>query len=48
VEVWRSAPYLHDGRCATLKDVFTVEQHGNVAGLTDEQIDDLVEYTLSL
>lgn len=47
VEVWRSAPYLHDGRCATLKDVFTVEQHGDVAGLTDEEIDDIVEYVLS-
>jgi len=47
VEVWRSAPYLHDGRCATLKEVFTTEQHGDVAGLSDLEIDDLVEYTLS-
>jgi YVTN family beta-propeller protein len=46
-EVWRSAPYLHDGRCTTLKEVFTVEQHGNIAGLNDQEIDDLVEYVLS-
>ena len=48
VEVWRTAPYLHDGRYADMKEVFTHGRHGNVAGLTDVQIDDLVEYILSL
>lgn len=47
VEVWRSAPYLHDGRCATLKEVFTTEKHGDVQRLSEQEIDDLVEYVLS-
>ena len=52
VEVWRTAPYLHDGRYVNMRDVFKHGRHGDVAGdvngLTDEQIDDLVEYILSL
>lgn len=48
LEGWRTAPYLHDGRCATMRDVFTQEQHGDVDGLSEEQIKDLVEFLLSL
>ena len=52
IEVWRTSPYLHDGRYVDMKDVFKHGKHcgvaGDVAGLTDEQIDDLVEYLLSL
>jgi cytochrome c peroxidase len=48
VEVWRTAPYLHDGRYVEMKDVFTKGKHGNVGKLSDEEIDDLVEYVLSL
>lgn len=52
VEVWRTAPYLHDGRYIGMKELFTKGEHGDVeggtVGLTDEQIDDLVEYVLSL
>jgi cytochrome c peroxidase len=52
VEVWRTAPYLHDGRAATLKDVLTKfdsdDQHGHVSQLNKQQIDDLVAYLLSL
>jgi hypothetical protein len=52
IEVWRTAPYLHDGRYVDMKDVFKHGRHGDVAGdvgsLTDAQIDDLVEYILSL
>ena len=48
VEVWRTAPYLHDGRYVEMKEVFTHGKHGNVGGLTDAQIDDMVEYILSL
>lgn len=52
VELWRTAPYLHDGRYLTLQDVFKVGLHGDetgdVDGLTDAQIDDLVEYIQSL
>ncbi len=52
VEVWRSGPYLHDGSAATIRDVVTTrnpdDQHGNVSHLTQEQIDDLAAYVLSL
>ena len=52
IEVWRTAPYLHDGRYINMKDVFKLGAHGDIAGdvgsLTDEQIDELVEYILSL
>jgi hypothetical protein len=38
VEVWRTAPYLHDGSAATLRDVLTTRnaqgEHGEVAGLS--------------
>jgi mono/diheme cytochrome c family protein len=52
IEAYRTAPYLHDGRALTLKDVFTgnneKKQHGKTDALTDGEIDDLVEYLLSL
>ena len=45
-------PYLHDGRAATMRDVITTFNHGlaggETASLTEEQIDDLVEYLLSI
>jgi len=51
-EVWRTAPYLHDGRAATLADMLTKfnpgDRHGATAKLSREQLDDLVEYVLSL
>ena len=50
-EVWRTAPYLHDGRAATLREVFTqfqlADQHGVTSHLTPKQIDDLAEFVLS-
>ena len=52
VEVWRTAPYLHDGRAATIKDVLTEfnkkDMHGKTSDLTEKQIEELVEYILSL
>ncbi|MDR1052822.1 MAG: c-type cytochrome [Planctomycetaceae bacterium] len=52
VEIWRTAPYMHDGRYTNLKDVFKKGKHGDGEGdiesLTDQQLDDLVEYLLSL
>lgn len=47
VEVWRTAPYLHDGCAATVREVLT-GKHGNAAHLTEDQISDLIEFVLSL
>ncbi|MCX7817661.1 MAG: cell surface protein [Kiritimatiellae bacterium] len=51
-EVWRTAPYLDDGRAATLRDVVTTfnkdDRHGETSKLTPAEIDDLVQYLLSL
>ena len=52
VEVWRTAPYLHDGRAVTIQEVLTKfnkdDEHGKTSGLTAEEIADLAEYVLSL
>ena len=52
IEIWRTAPYLYDGRAATMKDVLTKfnkdNKHGATSDLTDQQINDLAEYILSL
>jgi YVTN family beta-propeller protein len=52
VELWRTAPYLHDGSAATVRDVVTVcnhqDQHGKTSKLTTQEIDDLCAYLLSL
>ncbi|MFK5923109.1 MAG: c-type cytochrome [Verrucomicrobiota bacterium] len=52
VEIWRSAPYLHDGRSRTIRDVVTnhnpTDDHGYTKNLKDKEIEDLVEYVLSL
>ena len=51
-EVWRTGPYLHDGRAVTLRDVLTVhnkgDKHGRTTHLSPQQIDDLVAYLQSL
>jgi len=51
VEAWRTAPYLYDGRAATVKDMLThfnkSDQHGATSNLTARQISDLAEYVLS-
>jgi cytochrome c peroxidase len=52
VEVWRTAPYLHDGSAASLHDVLASrnpqDKHGKTSHLTKKQIEDLMEYVLSL
>jgi cytochrome c peroxidase len=52
VETWRTAPYLHDGRAATLRDVVTTcnpgDKHGTTSTLTPVEVDDLVAYLSSL
>jgi hypothetical protein len=45
--VWQSAPYLHDGRAATLREIFTKytkDQMGIVSNLTDVELDQMVRY----
>jgi cytochrome c peroxidase len=52
IEVWRTAPYLHDGRAATLQDVFTapgrLPPHGLASRLKPAEIQDLVAFISSL
>jgi YVTN family beta-propeller protein len=52
VEVWRTAPYLHDGRYVTIKELFVEGKHGKSRGPVDklgqQEIADLVEFVLSL
>jgi cytochrome c peroxidase len=52
IEAWRTGPYLHDGRAVTLHEVLTIfqqnDQHGVTSHLTPRQLDDLVEFVLSL
>jgi YVTN family beta-propeller protein len=52
IEIWRTAPYLHDGSAARMRDVLktknTQDKHGKTSHLTSKQIEDLVEYILSL
>lgn len=48
IEVWRTGPYLHDGRSATMSDVFKVEKHGLTEELANSELEALVEYVLSL
>jgi len=51
-EVWRTAPYLYDGRARTMKEVLTRynkdDQHGLTSQLSEQELNDLEEYVLSL
>jgi cytochrome c peroxidase len=51
VEIWRTTPYLHDGRATTVREVLTTfnpdDKHGRVSTLTEDEISDLVEYVLT-
>ena len=52
IEVWRTAPYLHDGRYATIRELIVEGKHfahdDRLDLLTEQEIDDLVEFVLSL
>jgi cytochrome c peroxidase len=52
IEAYRTAPYLHDGRAKTLRDVLTVHNekglHGTTSGLTEQELQDLEAFLLSL
>ncbi|MBM4041067.1 MAG: c-type cytochrome [Planctomycetes bacterium] len=51
-EIYRTAPYLHDGRAATMEEVFTQwnkeDKHGVTSKLSKEELADLVAYLNSL
>jgi len=51
-EVWRTAPYLHDGRADTLKSIFrehnSGDLHGFTSSLTAQELADMIEFVLSL
>lgn len=51
-EMYRTAPYLHDGSAATLKDVLTTfnkrDRHGTTSNLTEAEIEELVAFLKSL
>lgn len=47
-EVWRTAPYLFDGRAATMKEVFEVHKHGIDKKISSKEADELAEYVNSL
>jgi MYXO-CTERM domain-containing protein len=48
--LWQSAPYLHDGRAATLRDVFLItgDAMGKTRQLKPDELDDLVRYLQEL
>jgi len=49
VELWRTAPYLHDGSAATVADVLAHRRHTqSQPALPEKEKADLVEYLLSL
>lgn len=52
LSLYRTAPYLHHGRAATLKDVLTTgnrnDRHGKTSHLSTQQVEDLVEFLKSL
>jgi YVTN family beta-propeller protein len=52
IECWRTAPYLHDGKYVTIKQLIAEGKHGakggDISGLTEQQINDLAEFVLSL
>ena len=52
IECWRTAPYMHDGQYTTMKELFTRGKHGKKGGdiesLNEEQLNDLIEFVLSL
>lgn len=51
-EIWRTAPYLYDGRARNLREVFTdfnkADQHGTTSNLTEQELHDLEQYILTL
>ena len=51
-ELWRTAPYLYDGRAADMKEVLgkcnPEDRHGMTSKMSPAELDDLIEFLLSL
>ena len=51
VEIWRTAPYLYDGRAVNIEEVLTKynpdDKHGLTSSLSDKEIKDLANFVLS-
>ncbi|MDQ1257630.1 MAG: hypothetical protein QG656_2236, partial [Candidatus Hydrogenedentes bacterium] len=51
-EVWRTAPYLHDGRAVTVMDVLKScnagDAHGKTSQLSEQELNDLAAFVSSL
>lgn len=51
-ELWRTAPYLYDGRALTLREAMVTEnsegRHGKVSDLTASEQEELIYYLLSI
>ena len=48
IEVWRTAPYLHDGRTMNIEEAFSSCHPDGVKGLSSDDIKALSDYVLSL
>ena len=52
IELYRTAPYLHDGRAATLMQVLSdfnkKDEHGVTSDLTEQQLRDLEAFLMTL
>jgi len=52
IENWRTAPFLYDGRAATMMDVIKIhnpkDTHGKTSQLSEKELADLAEFILSL
>jgi YVTN family beta-propeller protein len=52
IENWRSAPFLYDGRAATMMDVLKkhnpTDTHGKTSDLSEKELSDLAAFILSL
>ena len=52
IELYRTAPYLHDGRASTIEETVTKfnedDLHGNTSKLNPEEIQDLVAFLMTL
>jgi YVTN family beta-propeller protein len=52
IEIWRTSPYLYDGRAAKMQEILTKfnieDKHGKTSKLSPQELNDLVEFILSL